>query len=130
MPDGAGGPVFVRYQSPVADERGRHIGVFGLVNMLGLRGRLTEVDEAWRVQANAWYDAAYTNPSLVDPHAYDDPATAAWFKAAAAAHLVEPVELYLELLGRYGVACVRVESDAVPGRVVYEDEFQVVVVPA
>lgn len=124
-------PVYIRYQSPTADHRGRHIGVFGLVNMLGRRGLLSSADEAFRVEANAWYDAAYTNPATVDPEVYDEaihPLTATWFKATAS-HLVGRVHPYLELLERYRVPCVRLESDVVPGRVIYEDEYQVVVVP-
>jgi hypothetical protein len=73
-------PSYVRYQSPVPDRRGRRIGIFGLVNMLGHRGYLSAEEEEFGRTTNAWYDAAYT-------------------------------------------------SDA-PGRVLYEDEHQVVVVPA
>jgi len=74
---------FVRFQSPVADDRGRYIGVFGLTNMLSKRGRLSVEDERFRVEANAWYDAAYTNPATIDPKVYDEtlhPVTATWFK--------------------------------------------------
>jgi len=133
MPEQSDGgqPRYIRYQSPVPDERGRHIGVFGLTNMLGRRGRLSAADEKFRVEANAWYDAAYTNPSTIDPRVYDEsihPITAAWFKTSAT-HLIARVDRYLELLKRYEVPCVRLETDSVPGRVIYEDEFQVVVVP-
>ena len=62
--------VFVRYQSPVPDRRGRRIGVFGLVNMLGQRGYLSAEEEEFRRTTNAWYDATYTNPSTVDPTVY------------------------------------------------------------
>jgi len=129
--DDACAAAYVRFQSPVADDRGRHIGVFGLVNMLGRRGRLSEADERFRVEANAWYDAAYTNPAEVDPRVYDEsvhPLTATWFKTTAD-HLVDRVDAYLELLERYDVPCVRLEAGTVPGRLVYEDEYQVVVVP-
>lgn len=51
----------------------------------------------------------------------------AWFKATAG-HLIERVDGYLEILAAHEVACERVESTD-PGRVVYEDEVQVVVVP-
>ena len=52
-----------------------------------------------------------------------------WFKLTAT-HLLERVPGYLALLDRYGVAWVERRSDA-PGRVLYEDEVQIVVaVPA
>jgi hypothetical protein len=43
-------------------------------------------------------------------------------------HLIERVDGYLEILARHGVACRRVESED-PGRVIYEDDDQIVVVP-
>jgi hypothetical protein len=122
---------FVRFQAVEPSERGIHVGVFGLVNVLGRRGSLDEVDEAYRVRMNRWFDDAYTDPSTVDPSVYDravNPLAVAWFKQPAADQLVEATAGHLEVLDRHGVAWERVESDD-PGRVVYEDEHQVVVVP-
>lgn len=51
----------------------------------------------------------------------------AWFKPSAS-HLIERVAGYLEILAAHGVDCHEVKSTA-PGRVVYEDEVQIVVVP-
>jgi hypothetical protein len=119
---------YVRYQSPVPDRRGRRIGIFGLVNMLGHRGYLSAGEEEFRRTTNAWYDATYTNPSTVDPAVYDDnPLAAAWFKPSAA-HLLEPIDGYLKILAAHNVPCERYTS-AAPGRVLYEDQHQVVVVP-
>lgn len=99
-----------------------------MVNMLGHRVLLSAGEEEFRRTTNAWYDAAYTNPSTVDPRVYDDnPLAAAWFKPAAA-YLLEPVGGYLEILAAHNVPCERYVSSA-PGRVIYEDEAQVVVVP-
>lgn len=122
---------FVRFQDVELSDRGIHVGVFGLVNVLGRGGDLGEVDEAYRVRMNRWLDDAYTDPSTVDPAAYDrrvNPRAVAWFKVPAADHLVEATRGHLDILDRHGVAWERVESDD-PGRVVYEDEHQVVVVP-
>lgn len=122
---------FVRYRSPVADPRlGLHVGIFGLVNQLGRGGLLSADDEAFRRTANAWFDAAYPDPCTVDPSVYDrtvNPGAVAWFRTTAT-HLLERVPPYLDLLDRYAVAWERVESDD-PGRVVYADDVQVVVVP-
>ncbi|HEY3560325.1 MAG TPA: hypothetical protein VGL05_22815 [Kribbella sp.] len=119
---------YVRYQSPVPDRRGRRIGIFGLVNMLGHRGHLSVQEEEFRRTTNAWYDATYTNPSTVDPTVYDaNPRAAAWFKPSAA-YLLEPIPGYLRILAAHNVPCERCTSGA-PGRVLYEDEHQVVVVP-
>jgi hypothetical protein len=119
---------YVRYQSPLPDRRGRRIGIFGLVNMLGHRGHLSTAEEEFRRTTNAWYDAAYTNPSTLDPSVYEDNLlAAAWFKPAAA-YLLEPIDGYLKILAAHNVPCERFTSSA-PGRVLYEDQHQVVVVP-
>jgi hypothetical protein len=52
----------------------------------------------------------------------------AWFNVPAADHLVQATRGHLDILDAYGVAWECVESDD-PGRVVYEDEHQVVAVP-
>jgi hypothetical protein len=119
---------FVRFRSPVADARGRYVGLFGLVNGLARDGRLSGADAALRRTRNDWFDAAYADPSTVDPSVYAaNPLAAAWFKASAA-HLVEACAEYCELLDRYEIAWRRdVSTD--PGRIVYEDEHQIVAVP-
>jgi hypothetical protein len=122
---------FVRFQDVEVSDRGIHVGVFGLVNVLGRGGDLGEVDEAYRVRMNRWFDDAYTDPSTVEPETYDrrvNPQAVAWFKVPAADHLVEATRGHLEILDRHGVVWERVDSDD-PGRVVYEDAHQVVVVP-
>ncbi len=119
---------YVRYQSPVPDRRGRRIGVFGLVNMLGNRGYLSVDEERFRRTTNDWYDATYTNPSTVDRSIYEDNLlAAAWFKPAAK-HLFEPIPRYLEILANHNLPCERYLSPA-PGRILYEDAHQIVVVP-
>jgi hypothetical protein len=122
---------YVRFQGTVRHERGFFPGVFWLVNRLARDGVLTPGQERFRQVNNAWYDAAYTTPSHVDPSVFDrlvNPGAVSWFKADSARHLVERVDGYLEILAAHGVACERVSSTD-PGRVVYEDEHQVVVVP-
>ncbi|MCX5387349.1 hypothetical protein [Streptomyces sp. NBC_00083] len=126
-----GGTVpYVRFQSPHRNGRGHFTGVFGLVNNLAREGRLSAEEEAFRRTNNAWYDAAYTDPSTVDPSVYDDavnPGAAAWFKPSAT-HLLVRVPGYLSILAAHGVDCLALSS-ADPGRVIYEDDVQVVVIP-
>ena len=124
------GVQYLRFQSPHRNDRGRFTGVFGLVNNLAREGRLSEEQEAFRRLNNKWYDAAYTDPSTIDPTVYDDevnPGAAAWFKPSAT-HLLARVPGYLEILSAHGVDCQVLRSTD-PGRVVYEDDVQIVVVP-
>ncbi len=122
--------MFVRFQSPTPNRRGVHIGVFGLANTLARRGELTDAEHAiWRA-GDDWYNNAYPDPAATDPTVYDrdlNPQAVAWFKASAT-HLLDRVSPYLRILAAHGVACERVEAPE-PGRVIYEDDVQVVVVP-
>ena len=121
---------FVRYEASMPNGRGLHPGIFALANGLAKDGRLSAEDWAsWR-SANAHYDAAYADPSTVDRSVYDraiNPAAQSWFKRTAA-HLVTGVEFYTNLLHRYGVGW-RVLYSNDPGRVLYEDDVQIVVAP-
>lgn len=121
---------YVRFQALRQNERGNFTGVFGLVNTLAREGRLSDEEEAFRRANNRWYDAAYTSPSTIDPTVYDDtinPLAAAWFKPSAT-HLMERVSGYLRILTAHDVECRMIVS-ADPGRVIYEDGVQIVVVP-
>ncbi|NUV89470.1 hypothetical protein G6W61_25215 [Streptomyces sp. KAI-26] len=121
---------YVRFQSPHRNSQGHFIGVFGLVNSLAREGKLSDEQENFRRRSNSWYDAAYTDPSTVDPHVYDEeinPGAAAWFKPSAT-HLLARVSGYLEILSAHGVDC-RALGSADPGRIIYEDDVQIVVVP-
>ncbi|MGW1788082.1 hypothetical protein ACWCO0_27200 [Streptomyces tubercidicus] len=121
---------YVRFQGTTRGPRGHFPGVFALANGLAREGKLSDEQYRFWRAGNDWYDANYPNPSHTDPNVYDpdlNPGAVAWFKATAR-HLIERVDGYLEILAAHEVACERVESTA-PGRVVYEDEVQVVVVP-
>ena len=118
---------YVRFQSPTPNARGVHPGIFALVN--GLTG-LSPAEERMRHEGNAWFEANFTDPSTVDPGVYDresNPGAVAWFKSSSP-QLVERASRYLDLLAAHGVACERATSDD-PGRIIYEDSDQVVVVP-
>ncbi|MFE4588712.1 hypothetical protein [Streptomyces laurentii] len=121
---------FVRFQGTTRSPRGHFPGVFALANGLARDGRLSTAEYRFWRESNDWYDAAYPDPSAGDPGVYDptlNPGAVAWFKSTAR-HLIDRVPGYLALLAAHGVPCVRVES-ADPGRIVYEDDVQVVVVP-
>lgn len=121
---------YIRFQSPTPGKRGVHTGVFGLTNTLARQGELSpEEYRDWR-EGNDWFSVAYPDPSDSDPSLYDEqlnPRATAWFTSTAT-HLLERVPRYLEILHAHGVACVRVESTD-PGRILYEDAAQIVVVP-
>jgi len=121
---------FLRYEASVPNGRGHHPGIFALANGLANDGRLSAQDWAsWR-SANDHYNGAYADPSTVDRSVYDrsvNPSAQAWFKCTAT-HLLVGVEFYTDLLSRYDVGW-RVLYSNDPGRVLYEDDVQIVVAP-
>ncbi len=123
---------YIRFQSPHRNSRGDFTGVFSVSSTIW-RGRAGSRRNKKPSAAanNRWYDAAYPNPSTVDPDIYDDDinpgAAAAWFKPSAT-HLLDRVPGYLEILSAHGIDCRALRS-VDPGRVVYEDAAQIVVVP-
>jgi hypothetical protein len=121
---------YVRFQGTERSPRGHFPGVFALANGLARKGVLS--DEQWHFwrSNNDWYDANYPDPSTADPAVYDPelhPGAVAWFRSSAE-DLIKRVDGYLDILTAHGVECRMVQSTD-PGRIVYEDEYQIVVVP-
>ncbi|GAA4845520.1 hypothetical protein GCM10023221_24820 [Luteimicrobium xylanilyticum] len=125
-----GGVDVVRFESAEPNARGHRPGVFALANGLARAGLLTAEEHAWWRRSNDWCNRAYPDPSTADPLVYDreaNPGAKAWFKASAV-ELVDRTREYLVLLDRHGVGWVE-RRTSTPGRIVYEDEVQVVAVP-
>lgn len=128
--DFVGEAVYVRFQGTTRSPRGHFPGIFALANGLARNGKLNDDQYRFWRAGNDWYDANYPNPSDTDPTVYDrdlNPGAVAWFKATAL-HLIERVDGYLDLLAEHQVPFERIES-VDPGRIIYEDDDQVVVVP-
>lgn len=91
---------------------------------------LTETDAAWVRSSNARATATYVDPTSVNRSCYDstlNPGAQAWFRNSAIP-LLDLAREYLDLLDRYGLRWVELRT-ASPGRLVYEDDVQVVAVP-
>jgi hypothetical protein len=121
---------YVRFRSKYPNRYGEFVGIFGLVNVLGRHGMLTPDEERFRRENNAWYDAAYPDPCHTDPSVYDrsvNPLAAAWFKSTSS-RLIERTPGYLAILDAHNVAWEQLRATD-PGRIIYSDDWQVVVVP-
>lgn len=118
---------WVRFEAAEPGRRGRHAGVFALANGLAHSGRLSEEDFAWWRRSNDAMNAAYAHPPAGAYDAAGHLAAASWFRADAGG-LLEAARGYLDLLTRYGVAWRERRTDD-PGRVVHEDDVQVVAQP-
>ena len=119
---------FIRYQSAVPNRRGRFPGVFAMANGLRNEGLLSEADKQWLQVANA--NEAYTDPTTVVADCYNselNPGARSWFKAEST-QLLDMTAAYLDLLDRHNIPWLALRTRN-PGRLVYEDELQVVAVP-
>jgi hypothetical protein len=122
---------YIRFQSAEPNTEGRNPGFLGLINNLSKTGKLTTEQEEFRRTNHAWYETHYANPASIDPTVYDhsiNPRATAWFKDSASA-LVARATGYLEILDAHGVRCDKLISHQPPGRIIYEDDDQIVVVP-
>ncbi|MBO1756816.1 hypothetical protein [Allobranchiibius sp. CTAmp26] len=121
---------YIRFQSATPNRHGRFPGVFAMANGLAKEHLLRAHDAQWLQSANTRANAAYPDPALTGSECYNldrFPGARAWFKATAT-HLLEMTGEYLELLDRYDVPWMELRT-ARPGRVVYEDNVQVVTTP-
>lgn len=122
--------MFIRFQSAVPNGRGTYPGIFAMANGLRDAGLLTDDDARWVQRENALGNRSYTDPSTVIADCYDrglNPGARSWFKDTAV-DLVQMAYRYTALLDRYGVPWVELRTEH-PGRIVYDDDVQVVAVP-
>lgn len=123
---GHGQKPYVRLQATYRGRLGVEVGIFVAVDHLRRAGRLSEEDEELYFDVDDWFEAELPNPPF-----YADGNTigaVTWFKRATSAGLLARLAHLCDILDRHGVAWVAAEASD-PGRVVYEDAFQVGVVP-
>lgn len=120
---------YVRFQGQYPNVAGLHVGIFGLVNVLGRHGMLAPDEERFRRENNDWYDAAYPDPGVA-AGIYGGQAergAAAWFKSTST-ELIARVSGYLAILDAHAIAWHELRTTD-PGTIIYEDDYQVVAVP-
>ena len=119
-------PEFVRLQASYRGSLGVEVGVFVAVDHLRRADRLTEPEEELYFDIDGWF-----NKNLPNPPFYDDGnsvGAVAWFKKATTAAMLERLAPLCDILTKHGVAWTAAESSD-PGTVIYEDAFQVGVIP-
>lgn len=111
------------------DYQGRlevEVGIFVAVDHLRRADLLSVEDEEMYFDIDDWFNLHLPNPSF-----YDDGngiRAVTWFKRSTTADMLARLEPLQRILTKHGVAWQVAETDD-PGRVVYEDHFQVGVVP-
>ncbi len=120
------GPEFVRLQATYRGRLGVEVGIFVAVDHLRRADRLSEDEEELYFDIDDWF-----NSNLPNPPFYEDGnsvGAVTWFRRSGSAEMLKRLEPLCDILTKYGVEWVAAESSD-PGDVIYEDEFQVGVIP-
>lgn len=118
---------YVRVQARYRGRLGVQVGVFVAVDHLRRAGRLTAEQEATYLDIDDWFQQHLPNPDF-----YSDGNTigaVTWFKVPVPDAMQSRVESMCAILSAQDVAFDVVKSID-PGEIVYQDEFQIGVVPA
>jgi hypothetical protein len=122
----ATGETFVRLQASYRGRVGVEVGIFVAVDHLRRADRLTEDEEELYFDVDDWFKVHLANPPF-----YDDGNTVGavtWFKTSSTGDMRQRLEPLCHVLDKYGVKWVAAESTD-PGTIIYEDRFQVGVIP-
>lgn len=117
---------FVRLHATYRGRLGIEVGIFVAVDHLRRADRLSEDEEELYFDIDDWFNANLPNPPF-----YEDGNTVCavtWFKRPTSPEMLKRLEPLCDILTKYGVEWVAAESSD-PGEVVYEDKFQVGVIP-
>ena len=115
-----------RIQATYRGRLGVEVGLFVAVDHLRRASHLTPAEEQLYFDIDDWFDEHLPNPPF-----YDDGnsiGAVTWFRAALPETMTARIGQLRTILERHGVQHEQVWSDD-PGQLVYEDEFQVGVIP-
>ena len=117
---------YVRIQSrETAYLTGKPAGIFCAVHRLQRAGKLSAEEKAvYHEIDQVWFQDNLPNPPFYGDDKPGKPVT--WFKTANTAHMLEKLLPLMVMLDRNSVPYDIVYTNA-PGRIVYEDEWQVAV---
>jgi hypothetical protein len=123
---------FVRFISAQTDPDSRASqGLFQAAYALQREGMLAEHERLWFKEVVGWFEDNLKAPKRVDIQLrYDSKEykrVVYWFRSGATEHIRRMREV-ASMLNHHGVAHRLLKTDK-PGRIVYEDEFQVGAIP-
>ncbi len=123
---GSSPETYARLHATYRGVLGIEVGIFVAVDHLRRAARLTADEEETYFDIDDWFREALPNPPF-----YADGNSAGavtWFKKSAASEMLGRLHPLQQILDKYQVEHVTAESND-PGTVVYEDAFQVGVIP-
>jgi hypothetical protein len=112
------------YTSPYTQEP---YGIFVVVFHLYRDGKLSEIESREYLITKEWFEEKLPNPPY-----YDDNNTiraVTWFKEnESTIKMIEKLEPLINIAKKYEVVIIRSYSDQAPGKIIYEDGFQIGVI--
>lgn len=117
---------YVRIQGrETAYRTGMPVGIFAAVHRLQEAGLLTDEEKAvYHEIDQVWFQENLPNPPFYDDDKPGKPIT--WFKTATSGFMLEKLRPLMDMLEKYAKPYDMVYTNF-PGRIVYEDEWQVAV---
>jgi GNAT superfamily N-acetyltransferase len=117
---------YVRIQSrETAYRTGKPVGIFAAVHRLQQAGLLTNDEKALYHEIDqVWFQENLPNPPFYDDDKPGKPIT--WFKTATSGFMLEKIRPLIDVMEKYAKPYDILYTNF-PGRIVYEDEWQIAV---
>ena len=123
--------MYVRFVIKVNDERsGRNKGLFMAMGELKDNNELFSYEKDIQKNICKWFDENLDASKVQSSESnhYTKPHAISWFKSSATEHINKMRE-YAQILEAHDVSVIQLNTER-PGKVVYEDEYQMEIVPA
>lgn len=117
---------FVRIQGrETAYRTGKPVGIFAAVYRFQRDGKLNDEEKKiYHEIDGVWFQKELPNPPFYDDDKPGKPIT--WFKTFTTSHMLEKLQPLMDMMDKYNMPYDMVFTNF-PGRIVYEDNFQVAV---
>ena len=122
--------MYLRFVVPEKDEEsGREMGIFVAGGILNDGGELYDYEIKLRKKILTWFSNNLKVPDVQasESNYYSNPNAISWFKSSAAVHISKMRE-YVEILESHDIQVKQLVTER-PGKIVYEDEYQVAAIP-
>ena len=120
------GMKYIRIQSrEIAYRTGKPCGIFAAVHRLQRDGKLNEEEKNMYYDIDqVWFQENLPNPPFYDDDNPGKPIT--WFKTDTTAHMLEKLQPLMDMMDKNNMPYDVVYTNF-PGKIVYEDEYQIAV---
>ncbi len=103
-------------------------GIFVVIYHLYRDGKLSESDSKLYLTTKEWFEQNLPNPPFYEDNNSIHAVT--WFKDGSKAQdMLAHLEAFFHIAEKYNVEIIKSISTVVPGKLVYEDEYQIGIIP-